>query len=104
MKYMQFAQAHHTPGEELVYRTLWAAGKPAMDGRRISAVSYRDLALRTGLDTRTVQRVIRRLMEKRCIEVHKKAWLSRPTQYLVFPYSEINRRRTAARDVNGSVE
>lgn len=56
----------HRPSAYLVYLAIWAAG----DGGRV-ALSYRDLAERTGLSKRAAQAAISHLGNRGLVEIAK---------------------------------
>ena len=84
------AQDALTHIEEAVYDALWGTKKDP-EPCRLVQIGYAELAKRSRVSKRGIQRVTDRLLEKHFIEVEKPADIStrQPTTYKVFGYSSV---------------
>lgn len=76
------------PSAFLVY--VWLAGQAARErdgGRRGTVtVSYQDLALRTGLSRSAVQSAVRRLIDRRLLDVERASLTATPVYRVLRPW------------------
>jgi hypothetical protein len=91
-------QDGHSTSEELLYRTLWAEGRPEGPNARMITVGYRGISSLTRMDPKTVKYLCRNLVAKLAMEqvAGENVTEGIGRTYRVFSPAAVLERRTAA--------
>lgn len=92
------AQDGHSSGEQLLYQSLWNAGKTETPDTRLIAIGYSGMSALCKLEKSNCKKNIQTLIEKLAIDVIKTydSATSTGRTFRVYSYKEILRRREAA--------